>query len=76
MLRFGGFQLDPIQGLRRVNEEVRVTPKSLSVLLLLVERAGEIVTKDEIFRAVWRDTAVSDSALTFLYPGTASCAPG
>jgi predicted ATPase/DNA-binding winged helix-turn-helix (wHTH) protein len=64
MLRFGCFQLDPIQGLRRGNEEVRVTPKSLSVLLLLVERAGEIVTKDEIFRAVWRDTAVSDSALT------------
>lgn len=64
MLRFGGFQLDPTQGLRRGNEEVRVTPKSLSVLLLLVERAGEIVTKDEIFRAVWRDTAVSDSALT------------
>ena len=64
MLRFGCFQLDPIQGLRRGNQEVRVTPKSLSVLLLLVERAGEIVTKDEIFRAVWRDTAVSDSALT------------
>jgi predicted ATPase/DNA-binding winged helix-turn-helix (wHTH) protein len=64
MLRFGCFQLDPIQGLRRGDEEVRVTPKSLSVLLLLVERAGEIVTKGEIFRAVWRDTAVSDSALT------------
>jgi DNA-binding winged helix-turn-helix (wHTH) protein len=64
MLRFGCFQLDPIHGLRRGNEEVRVTPKSLSVLLLLVGRAGEIVTKDEIFGDVWRDTAVSDSALT------------
>ena len=64
MLRFGCFQLDPVQGLRRGDKEVRVTPKSLSVLLLLVERAGQIVTKEEIFRAVWRDTAVSDSALT------------
>jgi predicted ATPase/DNA-binding winged helix-turn-helix (wHTH) protein len=64
MLRFGRYQLDPTQGLRRGTQEVRVTPKSLSLLRFLVERAGQVVTKAEILRAVWPDTAVSDSALT------------
>jgi DNA-binding winged helix-turn-helix (wHTH) protein len=36
----------------------------LSVLWVLTERAGQIVTKEEVFRKVWPDTAVSDSALT------------
>jgi len=31
---------------------------------VLVERAGEVVSKDELFRVVWLDTVVSDSALT------------
>ena len=30
----------------------------------LVARAGEVATKDELFRAAWVDTAVSDAALT------------
>ena len=64
MLRFGRYQLDPTQGLRRGTHALRITPKSLSVLRFLAERAGQVVTKEEIFRAVWPDTAVSDSALT------------
>jgi DNA-binding winged helix-turn-helix (wHTH) protein len=64
VVRFGRYRLDPVQGLRRGSDEVRVTPKSLSLLCFLVERAGQIVTKEEILHAVWRDTAVSDSALT------------
>ena len=64
MLRFGRYQLDPLQGLRRGTQELRITPKSLSVLCFLAERAGQVVTKEEIFHAVWPDTTVSDSALT------------
>jgi DNA-binding winged helix-turn-helix (wHTH) protein/predicted ATPase len=64
MYSFGPYQLDPVQGLRCSGEELRVTPKSLSLLQHLVQRAGEIVTKEQIFLAIWRDTAVSDSALT------------
>jgi DNA-binding winged helix-turn-helix (wHTH) protein/predicted ATPase len=63
-IRFGRYRLHPVQGLIRGATEVRLTPKSLSVLWTLVAHAGEVVTKDELFRAVWPDTAVSDAALT------------
>jgi DNA-binding winged helix-turn-helix (wHTH) protein/energy-coupling factor transporter ATP-binding protein EcfA2 len=43
---------------------LRLTPKALSVLCRLAERPGEVVTKQELFTAVWPNTAVSDSALT------------
>ena len=64
MLRFGAYRLDRAQGLWRGGDEVRLTPKSLSLLCVLVERGGEIVSKEELFHLVWADTVVSDSALT------------
>ena len=62
--RFGRYCLHPTQGLTRGNVEVRVTPKSLALLRTLVERPGQVVTKEELFRVVWPDTAVSDAALS------------
>jgi DNA-binding winged helix-turn-helix (wHTH) protein/predicted ATPase len=64
VIRFGRYQLDATQGLRRGAQEVRLTPKSLGVLWYLAERAGRIVTKGELFDAVWPDVAVTDSALS------------
>ena len=64
MLYFADYQLDPAQGLKRGRRDVRITPKSLSLLYLLARRAGQVVTKEDIFRLVWADTTVSDSALT------------
>jgi len=61
---FGRYRLDPVQGLTRGEQVVRLTPKLLSVLGVLAERAGQVVTKEEIFRAAWPDTEVSESALT------------
>jgi DNA-binding winged helix-turn-helix (wHTH) protein/predicted ATPase len=43
---------------------VKVTLKSMHVLLALAQRAGEVVTKDDLFRTVWKDRVVSDAALT------------
>jgi DNA-binding winged helix-turn-helix (wHTH) protein len=63
-LRFGRFRFHPNQGLMRGRQEVRVTPKSLAVLRTLAERPGEVVSREELFRAVWADTAVTESALT------------
>jgi len=45
-------------------DEVRITPKASAVLRMLVMQAGEPVAKEELFAAVWKDTAVSDDALT------------
>ncbi|HSC26428.1 MAG TPA: winged helix-turn-helix domain-containing protein [Vicinamibacterales bacterium] len=44
--------------------EVRLTPRAAAVLAALVARAGQMVTKEELFAEVWRGTAVSDDALT------------
>ena len=63
-IRFGRYRFHATQGLTRGKQEIRVTPKSLAVLCRLLERSGEVVTREELFRDVWPDTAVSDAALT------------
>jgi DNA-binding winged helix-turn-helix (wHTH) protein/tetratricopeptide (TPR) repeat protein len=63
MIRFGPYRLDPVQGLRRGQREVRLTPRSLAVLVLLASHPGRVITKQELFTAVWQDAAVTDSAL-------------
>jgi DNA-binding winged helix-turn-helix (wHTH) protein/predicted ATPase len=63
VVRFGRYRLDA-NGLWRRSHEVRLTPKALAVLRVLVARAGQVVSKQELFEAVWPDTAVSDAALS------------
>ncbi|HMQ03602.1 MAG TPA: winged helix-turn-helix domain-containing protein [Pyrinomonadaceae bacterium] len=46
--------------------EVSLAPKAVETLLALIDRRGQIVSKDEILDAVWPDTAVEESNL-FLY---------
>jgi DNA-binding winged helix-turn-helix (wHTH) protein/predicted ATPase len=61
---FGQYTLDPRRGLWRGSQEVKLAPKALALLAFLLERAGDVLTKDEVFRAVWPDTFVGDGALT------------
>lgn len=63
-VRFGPYRLDPRQGLTRGRLEIRLTPKSLTVLGVLTARAGQVITKEELFRAAWPETTVSDAALS------------
>jgi predicted ATPase/DNA-binding winged helix-turn-helix (wHTH) protein len=44
--------------------EVKLTPRAAAVLAVLIERAGQPVTRDELFQSVWRDVVVGDAALT------------
>lgn len=39
-------------------------PKAFNLLLLMIQRPGHLFSKQEIFDAVWPDTAVTDHALT------------
>jgi DNA-binding winged helix-turn-helix (wHTH) protein len=65
LLTFGSYRLDPHTGqLWRGKQEVRLTGKASAVLRLLVARDGQVVTKGELFAAVWPETVVSDAALT------------
>jgi TolB-like protein/DNA-binding winged helix-turn-helix (wHTH) protein/Flp pilus assembly protein TadD len=64
-VRFDRFRFDPETGrLWAGPQEVRLTPKSTAVMTVLIAHAGEPVTKESLFAAVWPDTAVSDDALT------------
>jgi TolB-like protein/DNA-binding winged helix-turn-helix (wHTH) protein/Tfp pilus assembly protein PilF len=58
---FGPFRLDPAQRLLfRETEIVPLTPKAVETLLLLVEKHGQLVTKDELLQRVWADTFVEE----------------
>ncbi|MGE3275047.1 MAG: winged helix-turn-helix domain-containing protein [Vicinamibacterales bacterium] len=62
---FDDFRLDlAAYRLERAGMPVALEPKALDVLALLASRPGRLVTKQEIFAAVWPDTAVTDHALT------------
>ena len=62
-ITFGRYHLDPRGGLLSGGREVRLTPKALALLSFIAERAGEVVTKEELFAALWPNIAVGDSAL-------------
>ncbi|MEW6272813.1 MAG: winged helix-turn-helix domain-containing protein, partial [Thermodesulfobacteriota bacterium] len=63
-LCFASFRLDPgSQRLWRGDEPVALTRKAFGVLHCLAERAGELVTKDELLERVWPDTVVGDAVL-------------
>src|SRR5437016_6513851 len=54
LLRFGPFEADVSTGdLRRNGEIVKIAEKPAQALLLLLERAGEVVTRDELRQKLW-----------------------
>ncbi len=54
MLRFNGFELDPSTGeLHRDGEVIRLQPQPSKVLIRLVAAAGEVVTRDALYRLLW-----------------------
>ena len=62
---FGSFRLEAGERvLLRDGTPVPLAPKALQTLLILVERAGHVVPKDELIAAVWPDTFVQESNLT------------
>src|SRR5262249_56014787 len=62
-LSFGRYRIEPRGGLMSGAREVRLTPKALALLTYLAQRPGEVISKEELFAALWRDTAVGDAAL-------------
>jgi predicted ATPase/DNA-binding winged helix-turn-helix (wHTH) protein len=62
--RFGRFELQPEE--RRLLEAgvpVAVGPRAFDLLAALVERAGHLVTKDELLERVWPKVIVEETAL-------------
>ncbi len=62
---FGPFALDPAsRRLSRGTADVPLTPKAFEILALLVRERRRALTKQELFDAVWPDTAVIENTLT------------
>ena len=63
--RFGAFLLEPAQQ-RLINADrkpVSLTPKAFDTLLCLVERSGDLVTKNELLARVWPNVVVEEAIL-------------
>jgi len=61
---FGPFRLEPQESrLTKAGIPVSITPKALELLILLVSRAGQLVTKEEMIAAVWPETFVEEGNL-------------
>jgi DNA-binding winged helix-turn-helix (wHTH) protein/TolB-like protein len=62
---FGPFLLDPEEGrLLRDGEPISLEPKVFLTLVLLVEKSGHLLKKDELMEQVWSDTVVEEGSLT------------
>ena len=63
-LRFDRFTLDLTRGfLREGDRDIDLRPKSFQVLCHLASNAGRLVSKQELFEAVWPAVAVSDNSI-------------
>jgi DNA-binding winged helix-turn-helix (wHTH) protein len=64
VLQFDRFVLDLARGCLHLDDrELELRPKAFKVLCHLAERAGHLVAKEELHKAVWNDIAVSDDSL-------------
>ena len=46
------------------DDEVRLRPRTMEVLVLLAERAGEVVSRDDFAETLWQATVVTEDSLT------------
>jgi DNA-binding winged helix-turn-helix (wHTH) protein len=61
LYRFGIFEADAATGeLRRRGIRIKLNAQPFQVLLLLMERAGELLTREEISRELWPDGTFVD----------------
>src|ERR1700757_1530578 len=62
--RFGPFELQPDK--RRLLKDgatISLRPRAFDLLLVLVDRAGHLVTKDDLLTRVWPKAVVEEAAL-------------
>jgi DNA-binding winged helix-turn-helix (wHTH) protein/Tol biopolymer transport system component len=60
-IRFGSFELDAAAAeLHKNGTLIKLQPQPLKVLFLLIQNAGQIVTREEIQRCIWSDSTFVD----------------
>src|SRR5215470_14150375 len=64
ILYFGKFSLDLARGCLRAGEQdIELRPKTFEVLKYLATNAGRLVTKQELYEAVWPNVIVTDDSI-------------
>lgn len=64
--RIGEWLVEPdLNSITRANKKTSVEPKVIEVLAYLAEHPGEVLSKNQILKAVWPDTFVSDEVLRY-----------
>jgi TolB-like protein/DNA-binding winged helix-turn-helix (wHTH) protein/Flp pilus assembly protein TadD len=62
---FGPFRLDLAEKkLSKDGEVVALTPKAFDTLLILIEKNGRLVEKEELIKQLWPDTFVEENCLS------------
>jgi TolB-like protein/DNA-binding winged helix-turn-helix (wHTH) protein/Tfp pilus assembly protein PilF len=65
MFAFGPFRLDTLgHTLRKDAKTIPLPPKAFELLVLLVRRNGELLTKGELLNTLWPNTFVEENNLT------------
>jgi len=63
--RCNGVVVDPAAGAVTINDEQRpLGSRALEVLVYLIENCGRVVEKQELFDQIWKNSVVTDGALT------------
>jgi len=63
--RIGGWDVYPQQNLLKSPEQTKtLEPKVMDVLVFLAERQGEVVSRQQILDAVWREVVVGDEVVS------------
>ncbi|MGM4915134.1 ATP-binding protein [Rhizobium sp. 768_B6_N1_8] len=64
IVRFGPFELNIHERiLTRNAEDIRLGSRALDILISLIERAGEVVSRHELMKLVWRGVVVEEANL-------------
>jgi len=62
---FGQFRLDLAEkALSKDGKFVALTPKAFDTLLILIEKGGRLVEKEELMKRLWPDTFVEENSLS------------
>ena len=66
LISFGPFRLCPAhRSLEKAGSPIHLSARALDILIVLVERAGEVVSKKKLMARVWPDVTVDEGNLRF-----------
>jgi TolB-like protein len=64
VIEFGDFRFEPATPLlTRNSRSIELPPRALEILAVLVDKAGQVVSKDDLLSLVWREEIVEESNL-------------